>query len=399
MVERLTVRSTGLTPALPARRLARKLSTFGVAIVLVSLATGFAIMAAALAATQSSVDDRAARMRSGADARLDLAVDRYADVGAESATRPLIDLGDRSIAVMAVPGRVDEEQLSFLAAPSSLPKVAGASRGSADSTRITRMLKGTAAGVPIAAGPVDVRVRLRGTISGGEVTANLWLVDKAGQVAVRPLDPVPYREIRGGPVARTFTVPADQHGWRAVAVEARAAGVTGDATIEFSGLPGADHHDVVLANGLTEGRAPIGVAPKSLPVVVTPALADLIHAGRGDTFDLLLPDSGFNAPVKIAGFVPAIPGVSTSRGVAADLPTLVAYALAGGEDLPAPNSVWVATHDPERSRGTPRRRASSPPPPRRRRRRRAHASSPRRSTPGGGPPPRSSSSPRSPPPP
>lgn len=348
LLERLADRRPGPTPALPTRQLSRKLSTFGVAIVLVSLATGFAVLAATLSGTQSSLDDRAAGMRSGADLRLDLTVGRNADIGSEAATQTLIDLGKRAMAVMAVPGRIDQDALSFLAAPSTLPKVATASRAGADSERITQLLHGNAPGVPIGAGAIDVRVDLRGTITDGELSANIWLVDDVGQVAVRPLAAVPADEIRRGPVARTFTVPDNRHTWRFVAVEAKAAGVTGDATIDFAGLPGAHHYDVTFANGLTEGRAVAGAAPKSLPVAITPAVADLIDAHRGDTFDLLLPDSGFNTTVTVAGVVPAIPGIVNARGITADLPTFVAYALATGEDLPAPNSVWVSSPEPDR---------------------------------------------------
>jgi|GEM_PF-7030818 len=342
-LERLAARRPGLAPALPVRQLARRLSTFGVAVVLVSLATGFVVMTAALAGTQASLDDRAARMRSGADVRLDLTVDHDAGSGAEAATQPLIDLGDRAAAVMAVPGRVDQEVLSFLATPTD-PDITPSAPGL---SAITRLLHTEAPGVPLTSSRLDVQLTVTGTITEGQVSGNLWLVDDVGQVAVLPIDPVPV-EALDDLGARHIDVPANPHTWRLVAVEAEAPGVSGYATVKVGGLPGVDGYDIDLTSGQSRGQVAVGAPVDELPVAITPALADLIDVRRGDTFDLLLPDSGFHAPVTVAGIVPRIPGMVGARGVAADLPTFVAYAAALGEDLPSPDSVWVTAHDADR---------------------------------------------------
>jgi hypothetical protein len=344
--ERSAVRRTGLSPSFPARQLARRLRTFGVAIVLVSLAVGFAILTAAVDGTQTSLDDAAARVRNGADVRLDLAVEPSADVGVESSTAPLLGLGERSAAVVLAPGRIDQDKVSFLAAPAGLPEVAAASQHDADTAQIRAGLAAKPVGVPIQPGSADVRIKMTGARPTGDLQPAVWLVDDRGQVAVRPLASVSPHDISNGPVTRTVAIPRDRHGWRLLAVGAKVIGPTGDATIEFSGLPGADRYDATLANGRDEARAMAGAVPTRLPVVITPAVAALVDVRRGDTFDLLLPDSGFNQKVTVAGISSTIPGIVTARGIAADLPTLTSYALAKGTDVPAPNSVWIATEHP-----------------------------------------------------
>jgi hypothetical protein len=346
LAERSGVRRSGLSPSFPARQLARRLSTFGVAIVLVSLAVGFAILTATVDGTQTSLDDAAARVRNGTDVRLDLAVEPSADVGVESSTAPLLGLAERSAAVVLAPGRIDQDKVSFLAASAGLPKVAAASRGDADTAQIRSSLAAKPVGVPIQPGSVDVRIKLTGARPTGNLQPAVWLVDDRGQLAVRPMGSVSPHDIGNEPVTRTINVPGSRVGWRLLAVGAKVVGPTGDTTIEFSGLPGADRYDAKLTNGLDDARAMAGTVPTRLPVVITPAVARLVDVRRGDTFDLLLPDSGFNQKVTVAAIASTIPGIVTARGIAADLPTLTSYALAKGTDVPAPNSVWIATDHP-----------------------------------------------------
>lgn len=347
LLERTAVGRPGLSPALPARQLARRLPTFGVALVLVSLAVGFSILTATVDGTQTSLDEAAAKVRNGADLRLDLKVPPAADVGAEARTAPLIDLAKESAAVVLAPGRVDQDKISLLAAPATLPAVAAVSRHHADSAQITSALSAKPVGIAIESGPVDVRIETTGAPITGELRSALWLVDGRGQIAVRPLGGVGADQIGDGSVTRTTTVPPSPHGWRLLAVRASVTGASGDATIGFSGLPGAEQYVATLANGQSDASAMAGTVPTRLPVVITPALAAHIDARRGDTFDLQLPDSGFNQSVTVAGIASTLPGVVAARGVAADLPTLTAYALAHGDDVPSPSSVWVATDDPQ----------------------------------------------------
>lgn len=346
VLERRAVRRNGLAPALAVRQLTRRLSTFSAAIVLVSLAVGFAILTATVNGTQASLDEAAARVRNGADLRLDLDAEPSAAVGVESTTAPLIDLGNTSAAVILAPGRVDQEKLSFLASTADLPKVAAASREDSDSAQITSALAAKQVGVPIEPGSVDVHIDSRGATFTGYLESTLWLVDGRGQVAVRPLGAVAPAELDDGTVTRTTVVPPSPTGWRLLAVDAKATGISGDVSISFRGLPGADRYDADLTNGRNSARAMAGRVPARLPVVITPAVAALIDVREGDTFDLLLPDSGFKQTVTVAGTAPTIPGIVTSRGIAADLPTLVSYALSKGDDVPSPRSVWIATDQP-----------------------------------------------------
>lgn len=346
LLERRTGRRTGLVPALPASQLARRLPTFGVAIVLVSLAVGFMILVATVRGTQTSLDDTAARVRSAADARLDLTVDASAEVGVESATAPLMGLGNRAVVVVVAPARVDQDEVAFLAAPARVTDVAAEPPVHADSVRVASLLHARPQGVPIRAGSVDVRVEVEGAPIASDLRSTIWLVDDSGQLAARPVGVIGPKELAAGPVTRTVSVPANPRPWRLLAVAADAPGAAGDATIIYQGLPGAQRYEAVLANGQSRANALVGTTATRLPVVITPAVAALLHVGRGDTFDVLLPDSELKGTVTVAGIVNSIPGLTADRGIAADLPTLASYALAHNTSVPAPSSVWVATDRP-----------------------------------------------------
>lgn len=343
LLDRVTSGRPGLTPALPVRQLARRLSTYGVAIVLVSLATGFGVMTATIAGTQSSLDQRSAQTRAGGDVRLDLDVHHDAEPGTETATLPLTTLGDHAAAVIAVPGRVERDHLSFVAAPAGLADVTGAG----DGATITRLLDAAPPGIALTTEQLEVRLSLDGVVNTGHVRTELWLVDDAGQIAVVPIASMQVDEFDGDPTERTVAIPANPNGWRLVAVGAEASGVSGYATIRVEGLPGADLYEVELTGARLKSRTAVGPSPEALPVVITPQLADRIQVDRGDTMDVLLPDSGFHATVTVAGITPGIPGISTARGIAVDLPTLVSYATAHDQDVPAPNAVLIATDEPQ----------------------------------------------------
>jgi len=345
-LERRAAARTGISPALPARQLARRLSTFGVTIALTSLALGFAILVATLDGTQTSLDATSARVRSGADMRLDLTVAPTADVGVEASTAPLMALGDEAAAVVAVPGRVDQDQdeVSFLAAGPTITRVAQGPRIGDDTASVVSALDAGRRGVPIRPGTTDVTITVSGAPITGDVKTAVWLVDGDGQLAVRPIG-----RITGpgaDPVPRSVTVPDGD--WRLLAVHVDATGVDGDATISVRGLPGTKPYDIELVNDKSSGSKVVGGRPKRLPVVITSETAELLHAGRGDTFDLLLPDSGFKGVATVAAVVDTIPGVTAARGIAADLPTLVSYALGAGAAVPAPDSVWITTAHPGR---------------------------------------------------
>jgi hypothetical protein len=342
-LERRAAESPGITPVVPARQLARRLSTFGVTIALTSLAVGFAILVSTVDATQASLDATSASVRSGADTRLDLAVTPTADVGVESTTAPLMALGHDAAAVVSVAGRVDQgqDEVSFLASSRGIADVARGPRVSEDTARMVSALDAGRRGVPIKPGRIDVTVTVSGAPITGDVKTTIWLVDSAGQIAVRPIGLV--RGPGADPEQRTVTVPRNARGWRLLALHADATGVAGDATISVRGLPGANSYDIELVDDKSSGGTVVGRRPKRLPVVITSATAALVQAKTGDTFDLLLPESGFQGTVVVAGVVDTIPGVTAARGIAADLPTLVAYALGSGASVPAPDSVWVVS--------------------------------------------------------
>lgn len=347
-LERRAAVGPGITPVVPARQLARRLSTFGVTIALTSLAVGFAILVSAVDATQTSLAATSAGVRSGADSRLDLAVEPTADVGVESTTAPLMGLGNAAAAVVAVPGRVDQgqDEVAFLA---SSPAIADVARGpwvGEDTADMVSALDAGRRGAAIKPGRIEVTVTVSGAPITGDVKITLWLVDSAGQIAVRPIGLV--RGPGAEAAERSVTVPPNARGWRLLALHADATGVDGDATISVGGLPGARPYDIELVDDKSSGSTVVGRKPKQLPVVITSDTAALLQAGTGDTFDLLLPESGFQGTVVVAGVVDTIPGVTAARGIAADLPTLVSYALGSGAAVPAPDSVWVVSAHPDR---------------------------------------------------
>ncbi|KAA1395566.1 FtsX-like permease family protein [Aeromicrobium ginsengisoli] len=347
-LERHAAGRPGIRPALPARQLARRLSTFGVTIALTSLALGFAIVVATLDGTQTSLDATSASVRTGADVRLDLTVDPAADVGVEAATAPLMRLGDDAAAVVSVPGRVDQDQdeVSFLAAGPTVAGIARGTRVAGDSARMVSALHAGQHGVPISPGTTSVTITVSGAPITGDVNTTAWLVDSAGQIAVRPMG-----RITGpgpDPVTRAVTVPRNGRDWRLLGVHTDATGVDGDATITVRGLPGADRYDIELINDKSSGSTLVGPRPKRLPVVITSEAAALLQARTGDTFDLLLPDSGFKGVARVVAVVDTLPGVTGARGIAADLPTLVSYALGADAAIPAPDAVWIASAHPDR---------------------------------------------------
>ena len=346
-LERRAAENPGIMPVVPARQLARRLSTFGVTIALTSLAVGFAILVSTVDATQASLDATSASVRSGADTRLDLAVQPTADVGVESTTAPLMGLGRRRCG-----GRVGARSGRPGPGRGLLPRVEPRHRG-----RRSRAT-GRRGHRPHGVGPVrrparraDQARQARGhrhrerRPDHGDVKTTIWLVDSAGQIAVRPIG------LARGPGPIRCSGPSRSRAMPAVGGCSRSTRMRpGSPATRRSACAGCPARPVRHRAPRRQEQRRHGGGPQAqaVTVVITSATAALVQAKTGDTFDLLLPESGFQGTVVVAGVVDTIPGVTAARGIAADLPTLVSYAVGSGASVPAPDSVWVVSARPDR---------------------------------------------------
>ncbi len=345
-LERLAARWPSLAPALPVRRLARQLSTYRVAVVVLALAAGFAVAASMVVSTWDGLARASADVTNASDVRVSLRLPAAVDANSARALAPYRAIDADGRAALTTEGRVESEPVDVVAVDADhIAATATASARHLDLQRWSTLL-GAGDGPAPAANSVlgrspDLTLGLDGAPQG-RIQVAAWLTDEAGridrvEIADRRADDV------DGARAR-LDVPEGR--WRVIAVEASAAGAEDSTRLSVDGLPGGSV-TVALDSGHTSARTVLGPVPDELPVVVTPAVSRMVQADVGDRFALLLPGTGVTVTARVAALAEALPTVSGSRGLLADLTTLTNMSLATGDSVPAPDEMWLPTDRPQ----------------------------------------------------
>lgn len=383
LVARAVPRWRGFLPGLVVRRLARTWASTAPVVVLVAMAVAVGGLAAGLAATTSAVDGATASAVVGPAVRVtadgDDAVEDGATVvaptagvsGRDTVSTPVltdeVTAGDRRVPLVAMPAA---------AATGVLGRAGAAAFRDVD----VPGRAGTA--LPAGTRRVEVTVRVgQATLDGtprsdarGAVRSALWVVDQDGVAAELPLTADDGADVALGETGRLHAVLPTAAGargttWRLLAV---------DPTLTFSSRPadvdagiaparlrvtvGVAVADVPAAAGdrVLEDlggptRIPLGAAAsgRTLPVVVTTALAAELGLRPGSPLDLDAASTARTLHTRVTGVVERVPGSASTTAVAADLPALVDASVLGGPAVdgtagavPRADETWIAGPDP-----------------------------------------------------
>ena len=349
--ERLAAVGRTLSPALPARQVARRLSVYSVAVLLVTLAVGTTTLAAFYSASWRELTVSSAELEAGATVRVAAGKVTPSDVievrltdgvsTAAPAVNTAIQIGNDPATLLALP-------------PDELPSVMLTARGAADPDAIGLALGSAMPGVAVTSlTGIEVTVDATGVpahVLAG-VTLTVWLMDDSGTTSRIRLAPITSGE---GLLVAHGSVPDSLHtDVRVLAVDAR-LGITQVVPVELElrqvrGLgPG-------LSDIAFEGDRDLSVSPNDrlarvhaveraavVPAVVTRALADRLGLEVGDRVEFRFAGAGRTGAAEVAGIAGLLPGASEPLALVVPLSTLADSQLRTGETALAPNELWVA---------------------------------------------------------
>ncbi|WP_193509484.1 hypothetical protein [Cryobacterium sp. BB736] len=349
--ERLAAVGRALTPVLPARQVARRLSVYSVAVLLVTLAVGTTTLAAFYSASWRALTVSSAELEAGAAMRVAAgkvtpsdaaelrAVDGVASVA--PAVNTGIQLGKDSATLLAL-------------APADLPSVMLTVRGAVDPDAIGRALDSAMPGVELTnATGLEVTVDATGAAEQvlSSVSLAVWLMDDSGATTRVRLTPVasvePGQLVAEGTLpdglarAHVLAVDAGLGITQRVAVELELVGVRattpgGAVDVAFDG-----EKDLSVSSDDRLARVHSSEGTEIVPAVVSQALADRLGLEVGDTVDFRFTGTGRTGTAEIAGTAPLLPGASGALALLVPLPALGDSQLRTSETALAPNELWV----------------------------------------------------------
>lgn len=348
--ERLAAAGRALTPALPARQVARRLPVFSVAVLLVTLAVGTTTLAAFYSASWRALTVSSAELESGAAIRVAAGKVTPADVLQLSLTdgvstvapavNTAIQVGNDPATLLALP-------------PADLPSVMLTARGAADPDAIGLALTSAMPGVA-ASGLTGIEVTVDATGVPAHVLADIsisvWLMDSSGTTTRVRLAPISSGE--GLLVAHGSISDSLHADMRVLAVDA-GLGITQRVAVELELLQvrglGAGPVDIPV-----EGEHDLSVSPDNrlarvhtvehaevVPAVVTRALADRLGLEVGDTIEFRFTGTGRTGAAEVVGTTRLLPGAPEALALIVPLPTLGDSQLRTSETALAPNELWV----------------------------------------------------------
>lgn len=357
----LAAHRPGLSPVLPARQLARRISLFTVAALLVMLATAGTGFAAGFAGTWRELDSMTATLETGSAVRVQLATGSSDTTALGSAALAGIE------ATTAAPAltesiTIGSEKASLIALPSALlGSVVPDLHGRLDLAALQNALPDAAGGLPLPESARSLRLSIESAAPeaarAGTVQLSIWVATADGTLRRLPAGDLALST--GGNFDVTVPLP-DAAGTSLVALEGHLLGSGGAGDVQIAlravatssradasdaaplasaGLPTA----MTLAWNATRGRALVDPAASgSVPVVLSTALADRLGAEQGDPIEFRFSADGRRVRGVVAADSALLPTLSDAAGVMADLGTLQRFALAAGDAVPAGNEMWIA---------------------------------------------------------
>lgn len=252
-VERLIARTRMLQPSLSTRQLARGLSRYSAAILVIALAVGALVIASTYSGSRSLLDASSGQLRVGADERLVFSEGGPGSAGLTPLLagryRALAGVTDAAPAVVSnvtLPDDVDGVLTAIDAA--QLPRIMADVQGSVDTTALSNALlatlppddaslasalpTGTPFGIEVPEGTRTVT--MLGTLDAlapnrdgpvariASVTGAVWFESADGSLLNSPFGPIFLDSGEHSGLEAQTTLPEDGSGWRIVAVDIRA---------------------------------------------------------------------------------------------------------------------------------------------------------------------------------
>jgi hypothetical protein len=376
-IARVAARGPGLTRVLPARQVARRVSTFAVPLLLVSLSVGGATLAAGYSATWTALTVRAGELRNGSDVRVELATSATVGGATTIVSSPPFTLeGTTAAPTLVAATEAGDDTVSLVALSGAEATTVMAPLGGAlDREAVGAAIAKPAQGIALPADATEFAISSVTTVTAviqgapiapgqGDTTLAVWVADAQGALARLPVEagtvalPVgvaPWTviaidaNVTLGPNSAVYSVAIDAGatGW-VVQEEAGAAATARSGSLGFD-LTALEPGPPVLVRLMPEARTVPDVKPKQvelMPVVVTDALAARIGIVAGDTVELRFAGSGLSVTGTVAATTPLLPGSTSSLGVLADLRAVNEQVLRSSSSVPRPDQIWVASPDP-----------------------------------------------------
>lgn len=383
--DRLSLRRR-VAAQLAARTVARRVSLAAAPLVVVALATGSTVVAAAYSATWATSFDVTSQLRAGSDLHV---TSRLEGIG----TSALDDV--RSVAGVELSAPLEVQPLSLggesgsivAASPDAVAQVAGTASGTFDRSAAAEAIRVDVPVPHLPAGTTGValEVTLERFLVAPEVS--LWIVDALGVMRRIALDPEP----SGDPVPVTITysgeippsLAASPEPWRVMSVDVEIAeeAVTGSDTFAhfrmeaLTATTGAGPTDIPLEQYWLPDSAILQFSPPNsdgsgrgfvvyidtlavrltpsfdgtfddritAPVVVSERLADFFDVAVGDDLSFPLQDGINRLDAEVVGIVPAIPGAPSDLALLMDLAVVQHFQLRVSQVPARPRDVWVSS--------------------------------------------------------
>ncbi len=379
LVERAAARSAGATAPLAARQVARRVGTFAVPVLLVSLAVGGTTLAAAYSGTWSSLNAAAGDLRNGAEVRAVLPSSGVVGSAATLVSAATLELDQATTApILRSDALVGEQPVSLLALDgSAAAEVMLDLGGTLDTAALGDAIRWPRTGIDL---PAEASTLELVTTTGvttlndaprspgqGDTTVTAWIVDDRGSMVRLAMDGAAALPPAAGSwrlLAVDFSFRTGVNSARySFAVDSILAGgevaiPTDEWQVQFAASSDFDPQPIASDTGIganvdvIQGAPtmsirlmPVPVGPA--PAVITDALADRIGLGTGDEATLRFAGSGRELDVVVADAVPLLPGTTGSWGAVVDLAAVDEHLLRTGSSIPTANQLWATGSDPD----------------------------------------------------
>jgi len=337
-LERTVRRRGSFGWALAARQVSRRSAVFTTPVLLIALASGGLMLAAAYSATWEQATRTALEVGNGADVRVITTERAVAFEGDGAAVlTAAVQLGDDPVALVAFDDRAAEG-------------VVTSASGAIDTERLATGLRTDTPGIAVPDGTAELVV-------SATAPTDLWLADGDGALVL----------MRAG----NAELPPGE-GWRILAADVPIVAPESPYRFEIESIT-ADGESLELGDWQLapdawplEGEAELDGAgfvatldiPRAgtvrllpageaqVPLVISQSLADRGSLAPGDELTLRFEGSGRQLVGTITDVIPAVPGTSNGLAVVADLTALDRQQLLAYGTVPRVNEVWISTDDP-----------------------------------------------------
>lgn len=378
----------GMSPALPARMVARHVAAFGVVVALIALASGGAVVAGASVATWAVVAEQSATLRAGADARAVLGAERVsaADVQAvaertEAAAilSHAATVSDVPVSVVAIPDGAAASVISPLPAAAIAPAdiaaqlahgpVGVALGPAADRLTATFAVRGnlvrsiveTADGGFLLTPEGEVVTQEALTLPAVDLLeGEAWLVDDLGTPTrlALAIEIAPDAAVAGeGELTAAAVLPDGRAPWTLVGLTIgfrNSAGSLSPSLTPIALTTGAGGDlawpstaPIVLGDDRGVAILSFAPVPDSVPAVVSRSLADAFGMGLGDSFDVKLDRTSRIIRFEVRGFAAAVPGADRDAALLLPLGAVTQRLFSGSGSGLRADQVWASGADAE----------------------------------------------------